>query len=663
MIAVLTILGISDYTIRQRADLAMNQAVGAKLAEVDSYLRLVEKYCLSHAALYSRDSRVLEAYAIAHSGDIDDEADAMAAQARQLLRAAFAPLQQSFAEVTGETSYRLHFHLPTGRSLCRIWRDSQAGSDDLSSFRKTVLDINAGTHAPITGVEIGRGGFVIRGLAPITGPNGKHLGSVEMLSPYAPLIMAAKTDSKQSYGIFMNAEFLPTATKLADRGAHPLVGDRFVMVTSTDKDVVLPLASEELLEAGARQLTQVDRGNYRLTLFPINDYEGKQIGVIVYALDHSEFTASLAKLRLTMLLIAFAMIAALGALAFWTTRAITAPLQEAVTVAEAVAAGDLTSKMEIDRDDELGDLGRALNSMIDSLHEVTSQLREGSHTLRGTVSDLNGRSTDLSEDSEKMALAADTVSSATEQLSSNVQKIAGSAEEMSGLLTAVATSIDEMTSSVQEVAQNAGRGSQIVQQASSRSRATVEIMERLQDASEKIGKVLDVITAIAGQTNLLALNATIEAASAGEAGRGFSVVANEVKDLARQTTQAAEEINREIKEMQASTASAAEAIESIVSVIVEVDAITASIAAAVEEQSATLGEIADSGSVASSSAQEIARRVQEGADGTREIARSVLAVRDGVQATDQGLRETLGDSERLATLAASMDEMVSRFSV
>jgi methyl-accepting chemotaxis protein len=220
-----------------------------------------------------------------------------------------------------------------------------------------------------------------------------------------------------------------------------------------------------------------------------------------------------------------------------------------------------------------------------------------------------------------------------------------------------------MTASIMEVAKSSVRSADIADNANRQSKATVEIMGHLKAASEKIGRVLEVISDIADQTNLLALNATIEAASAGDAGKGFAVVANEVKELARQTTQATEEINREIDDMRQRTTAAVSAVENISKVIEEVNEISTSIAGAVEEQSATLNEIAKSGGVANHAAQEISRRVSEGAKGTQEISRTIQAVREGVMETDKGIQATRRNATELADLSARMDELVSRFHV
>jgi methyl-accepting chemotaxis protein len=382
---------------------------------------------------------------------------------------------------------------------------------------------------------------------------------------------------------------------------------------------------------------------------------------VIQSLDEADavFRASMGR----MALLALVGLAVTGFVLQWTMqRLFVKPLAEAVAFADVLAAGDLSGNVSAaSRDDEIGRLGQSLNTMTGNLRDLISGLQSGSSTLRVSSTSLGEHSQKLAGESESMTDVASTVSSAGEELSSSISGIAGSAEDMSTMLNTVAASIEEMTASIMEVAKSSVRSSDIADSANRQSKATVEIMSRLKSASEKIGRVLDVISDIADQTNLLALNATIEAASAGEAGKGFAVVANEVKELARQTTQATEEINREISEMQASTTSAVEAVEAISRVIEEVNDISTSIAGAVEEQSATLNEIAKSGGVANQAAQEISRRVNEGAKGTQEIARTIAAVREGVVETDKGIQATRRNASELGELAEEMELLVSRF--
>jgi methyl-accepting chemotaxis protein len=382
---------------------------------------------------------------------------------------------------------------------------------------------------------------------------------------------------------------------------------------------------------------------------------------VVQSLDAADaaFRASLTRM-VAMVLVGLVALALL--LQYTLQRILIRPLQESVTFADKLAAGDLGTRVaHSERQDEIGKLGRSLNAMAESLRTLISDMKSGSTTLKSSSGSLGVQSDKLASDSESMTDVANTVSSAGEELSSSIAGIASSAEDMSNMLNTVAASIEEMTASITEVAKNSVRSADIAENANRQSKSTVEIMGQLKTASEKIGRVLEVISDIADQTNLLALNATIEAASAGDAGKGFAVVANEVKELARQTTQATEEINREIDDMRQRTAAAVVAVENISRVIGEVNEISTSIAGAVEEQSATLNEIAKSGGVANQAAQEISRRVNEGAKGTQEIARTIQAVREGVLETDKGIQATRRNAAELTELSDRMDGLVSRF--
>jgi methyl-accepting chemotaxis protein len=384
---------------------------------------------------------------------------------------------------------------------------------------------------------------------------------------------------------------------------------------------------------------------------------------VIQSLDHADaaFRASMG--RMIALVVAGLVILAV-LLQLTLQRILIKPLQESVAFADALAAGDLGSRVAYgERQDEIGRLSRSLNAMADSLRTLIADMKSGSQTLKQSSGSLGTQSDKLADDSLAMTDVANTVSSAGEELSSSIAGIASSAEDMSDMLNTVASSIEEMTASIMEVAKSSVRSADIADNANRQSKATVEIMGHLKAASEKIGRVLEVISDIADQTNLLALNATIEAASAGDAGKGFAVVANEVKELARQTTQATEEINREIDDMRQRTTAAVSAVENISKVIEEVNEISTSIAGAVEEQSATLNEIAKSGGVANHAAQEISRRVSEGAKGTQEISRTIQAVREGVMETDKGIQATRRNATELADLSARMDELVSRFHV
>ncbi len=347
----------------------------------------------------------------------------------------------------------------------------------------------------------------------------------------------------------------------------------------------------------------------------------------------------------------------------WFSRGITKPIRETAAIAQEIAAGTLTGGIQVRRQDEIGELGTAMNTMIVNLKTIIRDLGQNSTTLAAASEELSATSTQLASGAEEMNVQSRTVASAGEQLSSNVNTMATAAEEMSSSSTSVASAIEEMSSSINEVAKNCEKESRIAHHANEQAGQTRQIMAKLGESAREIGKVVEVISGIADQTNLLALNATIEAASAGEAGKGFAVVANEVKELARQSAKATEQIAGQIEAMQGNTDTAVKAIEEITKIIEEVSVISGTIAAAVEEQSATTSEIAKTVSGVSGASMEMARNIQQSAAGANEVSKNIQGVNAASQQVASGATQTNASAQELAKIATRLKEIVAQFKV
>ncbi len=241
---------MGSMTLNRLIEDSLDEMVAAKVVDIENRQQQIADKVLSEAALFSQAEAVVEAYEEAHKGNLTVAEDSSTATARQKLRDYFASVEKGYVTALGVKNFRVHFHLPTVRSLLRLWKTKQKSCDVLSSFRETVKTIAGSPHKSLTGIEIGRGGFAIRGLAPIMASGGRYLGSVEVLSSYTPLVENSIANQHESITVYMNSEFLPIAKRLQDGKKYPLVGGEFVRVTSTAVDLSGRLISLDLLERG-----------------------------------------------------------------------------------------------------------------------------------------------------------------------------------------------------------------------------------------------------------------------------------------------------------------------------------------------------------------------------------------------------------------------------
>ena len=321
-------------------------------------------------------------------------------------------------------------------------------------------------------------------------------------------------------------------------------------------------------------------------------------------------------------------------IALYVRKSITSPLNNTKKYINDLAESRLNGN--IDGIDYVGVTGQIASSVL-----VLQQ------NLRHAIKEISDNSMVISSSSEELAAVSAQLNSYAEESSSQAHEVANTSASVSQSTQVVASSAEEFSASIREISINAMEASNVANKAVQIASNTNSQMAKLRNSSVEIGAVLGVISGIAEQTNLLALNATIEAARAGELGKGFAVVANEVKELARSTAKATNEIGNSINTIQSDAKSAIESLEEITQIINKISDISNVIAAAVEEQAATVGEIS--------------RSIFTSAAGSSAITQNIQGVADSSGKITQGSAEIQSSSVELARVSSQLRALVSRF--
>jgi len=383
-------------------------------------------------------------------------------------------------------------------------------------------------------------------------------------------------------------------------------------------------------------------------------------------------------------------------LSIMLTRKLLSPVKQVADFAREIGAGNLAATLAYTSNDEIGfmaesmrggakDLGNLIKKLIltsTTIADAASRLLTIAYDLKDSSKEMENNSENATRETLSISNHMKNILSATNTINTQLENIAGFTESVSNntssvgvkidsvskSTTSAACAIEQMYASFNETAQNSSKGAGVTENASKQAKETSVIMNQLGESAKEIGEIIEIIQTIASQTHLLSLNAAIEAAGAGDAGKGFFVVANEVKELANQTETSANIIRSKILGMQEHTKKAVEVIQSIVKVISDIDQIMFAIASSVEEQTTVTNDISSNISVTAENANDLNIKAKENIDAIRQVAINIEAtsaeselIQKDVTTTTMGIEDVLTyvnrANESVKTSALGIEEI------
>ncbi|MCT4535861.1 methyl-accepting chemotaxis protein [Halodesulfovibrio sp.] len=790
-IILVPLLGIISYLIINSFFITIHEhnldyIVDDTFISIEKNIEHVSKEAQQTAALFANSPQVVNAYKLAYTGDINDPKSKESQQARAMLRKTLAPNLNSYQANTGE-KLKLHFHLPNGRSLVRLWRDKQTKengkwvdiSDDISSFRHTVLDVKK-TGAPVCGIELGRGGFVMRGLVPVKDENGKTIGSAEVLRSFSSVFTIAKQKNIPMM-LFMDKKFLHITTRLNDPTKHPIIHNTVLVNPTRSNSPFIQKVSKEFLQKAAHGRVSEPLGTYTFIGSPVRDYKGKHIGTLVGVIDSSDAIqhANEASTSLIATLSAILLLPLLGMMLV-VKKYVTTPLNSITNKIQLLAEdkANLKERIIVHQKDEVGDLTLWFNNLMDRIVAMlkleefknvmntvpepifavdenynfliankaveeaakTDQagllkmkcrdvfrtkicatpecpIEQVKRTQKKVVADIleierpegpqyiqavadvlydgdgkrsgyikvvqdvtelvasehaiNQQLSRIEGVNEGTKEAAHELLDAATSLESKITGVSAAVDTQQIRISETSTAMEQMNIAVNEVAHGASQAA--LQSETTRTRAedgaTIvskainsitglhahaesmnSAMTQLGSQADDIGAVLGVISDIADQTNLLALNAAIEAARAGEAGKGFAVVADEVRKLAENTMKATQEVESAITTIQGHANNSIDTAQHTMTLVKEATSLA-------NESGNALSEIVTLANEAASQIATIATAAEEQSATSEHMTKTMEDINDLVESVNTEMHDSAKSVTNLSHLAQRLDTL------
>ena len=558
---VISILLINNYLFIDYGKKDIKNKIDAKINEIHIQQKNIQDKALWVASVCSEIGIVKKAYKGFY------ETDSLQKYSLNI-ETEFNKINAAIKKVTGEKA-KIHYHLPPARSFIRCW--SAKRGDDISVFRNTVLSVSK-NHKPVQGIEVGRGGFVIRGVVPVFSSSNEFLGSVESFYPISDMVETAKMSETEEFAVFMHTDLLKIATRFLEKKSSNVTGDKeiigkLILVQSTSEKFLIENLDSANLHKGLQETVLFEKDSLQYAVFPILNFSNVPEGIGVVQINRKEILTSINKAKTTNIVLGIVLVLLLASLIlYFTDKYVSKPIKIAVNSAKQISQKKLGNLITRKRDDEMGDLYSSINEINNNLKEVVAAISNTTNSVNNASSSLSSISQKVSQTAYKQASTTDQISSAMETM---LETIISNTENAENTYMVTKKSTDKLEGSSEVIFK------------------TIEMVKQISDETTIIGD-------IASQTNMLALNAAVEAARAGNAGKGFAVVAAEVRNLADRSGSALERIEKLSKSGMSMSSIAGKSLKNAIPDILKNAELLKKIANASKEQQAGVNQINNS---------------------------------------------------------------------